>query len=255
LTSFSWSSVDPAAILTASTNTTVTLWDITQSSAVTQLIAHDKEVYDVAWQPGHATGKDIFASCGADGSVRMFDIRSLEHSTILYEANAPLSPPTTYQTTPSTLSQPLLRLAFDPSQSSALAAIHENSNSVLLIDIRVPGIPVAEFKGHKAPVNAITWSSESSTTETGGALCTVGDDGQVLVWDGSNAFTSNAPRDDLASSTNKSRNQAGASKIVKTPILAYDAGAEVNNVSFGGSSTQGEWIGFTSGRTLRALRV
>lgn len=28
---------------------------------------------------------DVFASCGADGSVRMFDLRSLEHSTIIYE--------------------------------------------------------------------------------------------------------------------------------------------------------------------------
>ena len=31
---------------------------------------------------------DVFASCGADGSVRMFDLRSLEHSTIIYEPTA-----------------------------------------------------------------------------------------------------------------------------------------------------------------------
>jgi len=31
---------------------------------------------------------DVFASCGADGSVRMFDLRSLEHSTIIYEPGA-----------------------------------------------------------------------------------------------------------------------------------------------------------------------
>ena len=37
----------------------------------TQLIAHDKEVYDMAF----ARGKDEFASVGADGSVRMFDLR------------------------------------------------------------------------------------------------------------------------------------------------------------------------------------
>jgi DDB1- and CUL4-associated factor 7 len=29
--------------------------------------------------------KEVFASVGADGSVRMFDLRSLEHSTIIYE--------------------------------------------------------------------------------------------------------------------------------------------------------------------------
>jgi DDB1- and CUL4-associated factor 7 len=27
-------------------------------------------------------------SCGQDGSVRMFDLRSLEHSTIIYEPTA-----------------------------------------------------------------------------------------------------------------------------------------------------------------------
>ena len=30
-------------------------------------------------------GRDMFASVGADGSVRMFDLRHLEHSTIIYE--------------------------------------------------------------------------------------------------------------------------------------------------------------------------
>ena len=32
-----------------------------------------------------ANSVDVFVSCGADGSVRMFDLRSLEHSTIIYE--------------------------------------------------------------------------------------------------------------------------------------------------------------------------
>jgi WD40 repeat protein len=39
--------------------------------AKTQLIAHDKEVYDIAFAPT----PEVFASVGADGSVRMFDLR------------------------------------------------------------------------------------------------------------------------------------------------------------------------------------
>lgn len=35
-----------------------------------QLIAHDKEVYDIAWG-----GIGVFASVSADGSVRVFDLR------------------------------------------------------------------------------------------------------------------------------------------------------------------------------------
>jgi hypothetical protein len=41
-----------------------------------------KEVFDVRFCAGSV---DVFVSCGADGSVRMFDLRSLEHSTIIYE--------------------------------------------------------------------------------------------------------------------------------------------------------------------------
>ena len=40
----------------------------------TQLIAHDKEVYDIAFSKAGG-GRDMFASVGADGSVRMFDLR------------------------------------------------------------------------------------------------------------------------------------------------------------------------------------
>ena len=39
-------------------------------------------MYDLAF----ASGTNVFASVGADGSVRMFDLRSLEHSTIIYES-------------------------------------------------------------------------------------------------------------------------------------------------------------------------
>ncbi len=40
----------------------------------TQLIAHDKEVYDVEFSK-LSSGREIFASAGADGSIRMFDLR------------------------------------------------------------------------------------------------------------------------------------------------------------------------------------
>lgn len=60
----------------------------------TQLIAHDKEVYDIAWG-----GSGVFASVSADGSVRVFDLRDKEHSTIIYETDKP--------------DQPLLRLAWN----------------------------------------------------------------------------------------------------------------------------------------------
>ena len=40
---------------------------------------------DRSWLPDSS---DIFVSVGADGSLRAFDLRTLEHSTILYESAA-----------------------------------------------------------------------------------------------------------------------------------------------------------------------
>jgi WD repeat-containing protein 68 len=82
ITALDWNTISPSLIITSSIDTTCTIWDIPTLTAKTQLIAHDKEVYDVRFC---ANSVDVFVSCGADGSVRMFDLRSLEHSTIIYE--------------------------------------------------------------------------------------------------------------------------------------------------------------------------
>ena len=46
-------------------------------SVKTQLIAHDKEVHDIAFSK-EGGGRDVFASVGGDGSVRMFDLRFVQ---------------------------------------------------------------------------------------------------------------------------------------------------------------------------------
>jgi len=52
LTSFDWNETDPSIIGTSSIDTTCTIWDINTCQAKTQLIAHDKEVYDIAFAKG-----------------------------------------------------------------------------------------------------------------------------------------------------------------------------------------------------------
>ena len=91
------------------------------SQAKTQLIAHDKEVYDIAF----AKNEHLFASVGADGSVRMFDLRSLEHSTIIYE-----TPEMT----------PLLRLGWNKQDPNYLATILLDSQKTVILDIRVSSV-------------------------------------------------------------------------------------------------------------------
>ena len=107
-------------------DTTCSIWDIGKESIKAQLIAHDKEVFDIGFQD-----VNIFATVGADGSMRMFDLRSLEHSTILYETSQAGMD-----------GKPLLRLGWNNQDPSYIATFEPDSNKVIILDVRVPMIPV-----------------------------------------------------------------------------------------------------------------
>uniref|UniRef100_A0A1I8H8H1 DDB1- and CUL4-associated factor 7 n=2 Tax=Macrostomum lignano TaxID=282301 RepID=A0A1I8H8H1_9PLAT len=171
LTSFDWNETDPNIIGTASIDTTCTIWGLETGQAIsrvvsghvkTQLIAHDKEVYDIAFSR-QGNGRDLFASVGADGSVRMFDLRHLEHSTIIYEDPSHSA---------------LLRLAWNRQDPNYLATFAADSNEVALLDTRVPCTPVAKLTNHRACVNGFAWAPHSPKH-----ICTAGDDHQALIWD------------------------------------------------------------------------
>ncbi|XP_058786673.1 protein TRANSPARENT TESTA GLABRA 1 [Vicia villosa] len=159
LTSFDWNEIEPKRIGTSSIDTTCTIWDIERGVVETQLIAHDKEVYDIAWGESR-----VFASVSADGSVRIFDLRDKEHSTIIYESPQP--------------DTPLLRLAWNKKDLRYMATILMDSNKVVILDIRSPTTPVAELERHRAGVNAIAWAPRSSKH-----ICSAGDDTQALMWE------------------------------------------------------------------------
>jgi DDB1- and CUL4-associated factor 7 len=98
---------------------------------------------------------DIFVSVGADGSLRAFDLRSLEHSTILYETPPPKNQPPTGRPP----SSPLLRIAFNPGDPNYMSTFHQDGSDVQILDMRSPGAPVMELRAHRAPINAAGWSS------------------------------------------------------------------------------------------------
>ncbi|KAG8908415.1 hypothetical protein FRB99_006620 [Tulasnella sp. 403] len=254
LTSFSWNTISPSLVVTSSIDTTCTVWDISANSAVTQLIAHDREVYDVAWVPGST---DSFVSVGADGSLRAFDLRSLEHSTILYEAPSPKSGGTVVTSPPSSSSRPatspLLRIAFNPLDPHFLATFHNDSPDVQVLDMRSPGKPVSELKAHRGAVNAIGWGASEGR-----------DDHQLLVWDLSST-NAVSPRQQIRSPGLPESGQA-ATRTVNDPMMAYLAASEINSLTWSppmasmnlGSGIQtapGEWIAIAAGKTVKVLKV
>ena len=56
---------------------------------------------------------------------------------------------------------PLLRIAFNPWDANYLATFHLESDSVQILDVRAPGSPILELRGHSAAVNAIAWGPPS----------------------------------------------------------------------------------------------
>lgn len=240
--------MDPNLIGTSSIDTTCTIWGLETGQVLgrvnmvtghvkTQLIAHDKEVYDIAFSRAGG-GRDMFASVGADGSVRMFDLRHLEHSTIIYE-----DPQHT----------PLLRLAWNKQDPNYLATVAMDACEVIILDVRVPCTPVARLNNHRycfvillriyvrvyvnvcslihilffrASVNGIAWAPHSSCH-----ICTAGDDHQALIWD-----IQQMPR------------------AIEDPILAYTAAeGEVNQIQWG--ATQPDWIAICYNKAAEILRV
>ncbi|KAH9948983.1 WD40 repeat-like protein [Amylocystis lapponica] len=260
LTNFSWNEKAPSLVVTSSIDTTCTVWNIDTSTAITQLIAHDREVYDVAWLPGST---DIFVSVGADGSLRAFDLRSLEHSTILYETPAPknMPPPTA---APSSSARPptspLLRIAFNPADSNYMSTFHMDGADVQILDMRSPGSPVMELRSHRAQVNALGWGSSNNPL-----LATAGDDCQLLLWDLSSytQLPSSSPRN---ASSGLSSPRPDAKRTVQDPVMAYAGQSEIVNLAWspqiagmamntGHSTAPGEWLAIAMGKSIKALKV
>lgn len=246
LTSFDWNKVDPASIITGSIDTTCTLWDLnksTQNMAKTQLIAHDSEVFDVKFL--HSS-KDLFSSCGNDGSIRLFDLRSLEHSTIVYEPpqTAQISNSTAMATMASSDSQYhkshlLLKLLASNTNMNHIAAIEANSNKILVLDLRFPGIPVKLLDHHSAPVNSIAWHPSKSWLLSGA------DDCQLFIYD----------LDDLENAKPHHKgphsNSNGVS-LNEMPQMAYTEEEEVNFVTW---NTEGDWIGVVAGKGFQVISL
>jgi WD repeat-containing protein 68 len=210
VTSFDWSEADRKKIGTCSVDTTCTIWDLMAEKAVTQLIAHDSEVFDIKFKD-----QNQFCTVGADGSVRMFDLRSLLHSTIMYETSG----------TGGAAAPSLLRISWNRMDDNFIAVFAADSDEVVLLDLRAPSIPALTLRTHKAPVNAVSWAPHSSCH-----ICTVADDSQALIWD---VRTLPDPVDD--------------------PILAYKADGEINNMLW--PLKEPEWVVINYGDCTQLLRV
>ncbi|XP_057438855.1 WD repeat-containing protein LWD2-like [Lotus japonicus] len=214
ITSFDWAEFDTNLIASSSVDTTCTIWDIEREVMNAQLVAHDKEVYDISWG-----GFNVFASVSGDGSVRVFDLRDKEKSTIIYEN--PVQ------------DCPLLRLEWNKSDARFMATVGINSNKVVILDIRLPTTPLMELSKHRTCVNAVSWSPGY-----GRNLCSVSDDATALIWE-------------VVDPPGYGSTVIGGEVV--EPAMWYGSPAEINHVRW--SPVGMDWIALAFLNNLQLLKV
>ncbi|EPY50667.1 WDR68 family WD repeat protein [Schizosaccharomyces cryophilus OY26] len=262
LTSFDWCKVDPSLIIVSSLDTTCTVWDVVAQQSKTQLIAHDREVFDVAFTKDNA---HVFVSVGADGSVRMFDLRSLDHSTIIYEGDSSYWKRTGDTNSAVSTCRPLLRLATCDADANLMATFHHKSSDIKMIDIRVPGTAYSTLSSPRGgDVNAVSWMPNSRSK-----LASCGDDCMVHLWDlsrplsstptparrGSNPVTpsgSAIPISEYATPMSTAQSTGSSSENRYSPIASWKLENEVNNIAWSGKQDS---IAALYGKSLELLAL
>lgn len=168
----------------------------------------------------------MFASVSGDGSVRVFDLRDKERSTIIYENAA----------TPGRDQSPLLRLEWNKADPRFMATIGVDSAKVVILDIRFPTAPLAELNRHRGSVNAVSWAPR-----VGRQLCSVGDDSRALIWDV------------LGAAGLCSEGGSTGTAADMEPEMWYESTEGINNVRW--SPVELDWVAVTFSNKLQLLRV
>ncbi len=159
LTACDWSKVNNSIIGICSVDTTCAIWDLNKLEVKYMVIAHDKEVYDISLGPDEFT----FMSTGADGSVRLFDSRTVNSSTIIFETRD---------------ESPMTRVKWNLVNPNFILTVIVDKNEVFILDQRKLGLPYAILKVHTNVVNNAIWAPQSNTN-----LISVSDDKSALIWD------------------------------------------------------------------------
>ena len=155
---FDWNTANDAILGTASVDTACTIWDLNKLTIKTQFVAHDKEVLDIQF----GKEENFLITGGEDDSVRLFDLRNLSHSTIIYEAKG---------------NSPINKVAWNLQNSNLIAALSLDKNVIYIFDIRMNSIvSFDELNLHKEPVTGCVWAPDNPIK-----LCSVSEDCNVII--------------------------------------------------------------------------
>ncbi|KAJ9087697.1 Ribosome assembly protein rrb1, variant 3 [Entomophthora muscae] len=163
-----WSSLEAGKLLTGDNDRRIYLTTINDSGIFPDRVpffGHQSSVEDLQWSP---VQKNIFASCSADKTVRIWDIRAKKRAHVTFTAH----------------DEDVNVISWNRNVSHLLAS-GSDDGTFSIWDLRslkvVSGgkpAPVAHFKWHTAPITSIEWHPTDEST-----LAVAGADDQVTQWD------------------------------------------------------------------------
>ena len=137
--------------------------------------------------------------------------------------------------------QALVRLEPSPFDPNVIVTLAQDSNTIIILDMRYPGAPLLTLEGHIGPVNQIQWDPKKP-----GVLVSCGDDCQVLCWDINALITQNP------STSQRWTTTQNLVHTVDTPQMAYTTETEANNIVI---NPQGTHVGAINGKTFTAIQI
>ncbi|KAL8176727.1 UNVERIFIED_CONTAM: Glutamate-rich WD repeat-containing protein 1 [Gekko kuhli] len=161
-----WSPKKPGTLLTGDCNKNIHLWTPKEDGSwfVDQrpFTAHTKSVEDLQWSPNEAT---VFASCSADASIRIWDIRAAPGQACMLTTNQ------AHDADVNVISW---------NRKEPFIVSGGDDGALKIWDLRQfqKGSPVATFKQHTAPITSVEWHPTDS-----GVFAASGTDDQVTQWD------------------------------------------------------------------------
>jgi len=159
-TSADWSTANPSKVATCSIDSTSSIWDINELKEIICFICHKKEVYDISF------GKDefTFMTTGADGSIRLFDIRDSKKCEIVYGGEYEL---------------PKIKLSWNHYDPNYFLTTIQDKTSFYVFDLRYSYQPViAILNKHENAINNAIWAPK-----TNNIIISVSDDKKSIIWD------------------------------------------------------------------------
>ncbi|KAG2229772.1 WD40-repeat-containing domain protein [Thamnidium elegans] len=162
-----WSSLEAGRLLTGDNNGRIYHSLLTSTGMTTDNVAfreHKSSVEDLQWSP---TERNVFASCSADQTVKIWDTRNKKRSAVgIHASNSDINV-----------------ITWNKKASYLLASGHDDG-IFSVWDLRTfkggasQPTPVATFKWHNGPITSIEWHpTEESVLAVSGA------DNQLTLWD------------------------------------------------------------------------